>query len=132
MHALGHQLGSSKGTGGPDGDPFRERVHIQHVRSIGRASHLQPPPLADRELVIGLVRADDGALGIDDVARFHCVRLQLLDDVGIAAGRHEADVLAVLLVGDREPELPRQLAGLRLAHVAEREAEIVQLVLSGG
>ena len=57
--------------------------------------------------------------------------LQAADDVGVAPGRHEADVLAVLLVGDVEAEAPRQFARLRLGHVAKRKAQIVELLLRG-
>ena len=57
--------------------------------------------------------------------------LQPADDVGVAPGRHEADVLAVLLVGDLETEAPRQFARLRLGHVAERKAQIVELLARG-
>ena len=72
-----------------------------------------------------LMTADDAAFEIDDIAGLYGVRPQPADDVGIAPGGHEADVLAVLLVGDRQSEAPRQLAGLRLGHVAERKAQIV-------
>ena len=58
--------------------------------------------------------------------------LQPLDHVGVAAGRHEADVLAVVLVGDREAEAARQLARLRLGPVAERKAQEVELLAGGG
>ena len=47
-------------------------------------------------------------------------------------GRHEADVLAVLLVGDRKAEAARQLARLRLGAIAEREAQQVELRARGG
>ena len=48
---------------------------------------------------------------------------QPLDHLGIMAGRHEADVLAVMLVGDRKAEATRQLARFRLGAVAERKAQ---------
>ena len=48
------------------------------------------------------------------------------------AGRHEADVLAVLLVGDGETEAARQLARLRLGAVAERKAQQIELRARGG
>ena len=62
----------------------------------------------------------------------HRIRLQPADDVGVAAGRHEADVLAVVLVGDLEAEAPRQFARLRLGHVAERKAQEIELLARGG
>ena len=68
---------------------------------------------------------------IDDLAGRERVRLQAADDVGVAAGRHEADVLAVMLVGDVEAEAARQLAHLGLGHVAERKADEVELLARG-
>ena len=58
--------------------------------------------------------------------------LQPLDHVGVAPGGHEADVLAVLLVGDRKAELVRELAHARLRQAAEREAQQVELRARGG
>ena len=78
-----------------------------------------------------LMPADDAAFEIDDVAGLDRAGLQAADDIGVAPGRHEADVLAVLLVGDFEAEAPRQFARLRLGHVAERKAQIIELLARG-
>src|SRR5450631_899744 len=77
------------------------------------------------------MRAQHVALKIDDVAGFRSARLQALDNISIVTGRHEADVLAVVLVGYDEPELARQLARLGLAALAEREAQQVELLARG-
>ncbi len=69
---------------------------------------------------------------IDDVAGLGGARLEPLDHLGVAAGRHEADVLAVVLVGDRQLEPARQLAGLGLGLVAERKAQELELLGRGG
>src|SRR5262249_383831 len=68
----------------------------------------------------------------DDVAGLGGAGLEPLDHLGVAAGRHEADVLAVVLVGNREAEGARQLTGLRLGPVAEREAQGIELRAGGG
>src|ERR1700737_29566 len=78
-----------------------------------------------------LMLADDATIEVDDVAGRDRVRLQAADDIGVAPGRHEADVLAVLLVRNLEIEAPRQLARLRLGHVAERKAQIIELLARG-
>src|SRR4051794_39358802 len=78
-----------------------------------------------------LMPADDMTVEIDDVAGLDRARLQAADDVGVAPGRYETDVLAVLLVGDFEAKPPRQFARLRLGHVAERKAQIVELLARG-
>ena len=68
---------------------------------------------------------------IDDLAGFRRARLQSLDHLRVITGRHEADVLAVVLIGNRQPELARQFARLGLAALAEREAQQVELLACG-
>ena len=75
---------------------------------------------------------DDIPVEIDDVAGLHRVRLQPADDIGVATGRHETDVLAVMLVCDRQSEASRQFTGLRLGHIAERKAQEIELFARGG
>src|SRR5215212_3357683 len=75
-----------------------------------------------------LMSADGAALKIDDVARLYGIRPQPTDDIGIASGRHETDVLAILLVRDGQSEAPRQVAGLGFGHVAQRKAQILKLI----
>ena len=62
---------------------------------------------------------------------FRRAGLQPLDDVGVAAGRHEADVLAVVLVGDRKAELRASSRVSALVVLAEREAQDVELLARG-
>ncbi len=50
-------------------------------------------------------------LQVDDRARLRGVGAQFLDDGGIIAVRHEADVLAVGLVRDRQAEFRGQSTG---------------------
>src|SRR5450432_2756206 len=71
------------------------------------------------------------AVEIDDLAGFRSTGLKPFDDVGVMAGRHKADVLAVVLVGDRQAELARQFAGLGLGALAERETQHVELLARG-
>ena len=74
--------------------------------------------------------AEHPALEIDDVARLRGARPELLDHRGIGAARHEADVLAVRLVGDGEPVARRQRPGLGLRREPpEREAQEAELLL---
>ena len=54
------------------------------------------------------------------------------DHVGVPALRHEADVLAVGLLGNDELELACQSPGLVLRQLAEGEAQEVELILRGG
>ena len=50
--------------------------------------------------------------------------------VAIVTAGHEADLLALRLVGGREAEAPRDLADLRLGQLAEREPGVLELVLA--
>ena len=67
-----------------------------------------------------------------DVAGLGGARQQPLDDVGVAAARDEADVLAVRLLGDRQIEPAREFARLRLGALAERKAQEVELLARSG
>ena len=91
----------------------------------------EPAPLPDREVDDAVVAAEHAAGEIDDVARLGGARPQAFDHLGIAAGRHEADVLAVVLVGDRKPEAARELPRLGLGALAEREAQQLELLARG-
>ena len=105
-------------------------VEPHHVeRRAGR--HAQAAALADGEMDDAGMRAQHVAVEIDDLAGFRRARLQPLDHVRVVAGRHEADVLAVVLVGDREAELARQFARLGLAAFAERKAQHLELLARG-
>src|SRR6185503_15898938 len=111
-------------------DAAAGRIELDDVerRAGGDA---EPLALADGEMNDALMPADCPAIEIDDVAGLDRAGLQAADNVGVAPGRHEADVLAVLLVRDFEAEAPRQLARLRLGHVAEGKAQIVELLARG-
>src|SRR5262245_6253664 len=76
--------------------------------------------------------AEQATVEVDDIAGLGRAGLEPLDHLGVTAGRHEADVLAVVLVGDREAEPARQLARLRLGPLPEREAQHLELLARGG
>src|ERR1039458_959030 len=113
-----------------DHDLAAHGIEPHHIeRRAGRQA--QSAALADGEMDDAGMRAQHMALEIDDLASFRRARLQALDHVRVMAGRHEADVLAVMLVGNRQPELARQFARLGLAALAEREAQQVELLARG-
>ncbi len=76
--------------------------------------------------------AEDLALEVDDVAAAGRIGPQPRDQVGVAAGRNEADVLAVGLVGDREAEATREVARFGLGQLAKGKAQKIELRLCGG
>ena len=67
--------------------------------------------------------AEHPAGAVDDVARLGGFGAQHFDQPGIGALRHKADVLAVGLVGDHQPETPGQRAGFVLGEAAQRKAQ---------
>ena len=73
--------------------------------------------------------AQHPAVEMHDLAPRHRLGMHLLDHVGVLALRHKADVLAVVLFGDFEPELARQLPHRGLAHPAQRKPQELQLRL---
>src|SRR6266581_5878697 len=75
--------------------------------------------------------AQHPAVEIDDLARLRGAGPQPLDDVGITAGRDEADVLAVVLVRHRQIEPAGKLADLGFRALAEREAQMLELLARG-
>ena len=80
-------------------------------------------PLADRVVDDALVAAEHAAVEMDDLAALHGARLETLDHVAVAPLRDEADVLAVGLLRDGEPEFARELAGLVLGQFAQGKAQ---------
>src|SRR3546814_17750460 len=76
--------------------------------------------------------SDLAAVEVHDLAGIGRARTQLLHHRGIGALRHEADVLAVRLVGDDEAEARGLAAHRVLLHATERKAQEVELAARGG
>src|SRR5690606_41697128 len=89
-------------------------------------------PLADRVMHDAVMAAERAPVDMDNIARIGRFRLQFGDNVGIFPLRHEADVLAVLFLGDSQAHFLSNLAHLRLWQMTEREPQIVDLLLRGG
>src|SRR5690606_32806073 len=78
-----------------------------------------------------LVLADHMTIDMHDVAGRHGFWLQTLDNIGVSAGRDEADVLTVRPSGNRKIKLPGQGSDISLRQVAEWEPQHVQLLTGG-
>ena len=76
--------------------------------------------------------AEHAAVEMDDLAGLARRRASGARSRRCSALRHEADVLAVGLVGDREAELAGERAGLALGQLAQREAQQVELLRRRG
>ncbi len=79
-----------------------------------------------------MMAAELAPIDVDDVARRSGLRRQPFDDVAVTAGRHEADVLAIGLVGYVEAQPAGVLAHFGLAHFAERKTQQPQLLACRG
>src|SRR5215472_7939013 len=109
----------------------RRRIEAKHIERMPRGD-AEPTPLADGEVDDAGMGAEHAAGFVYDLARLGGARLEALDHLAVAAGRHEADVLAVVLFRNGKTETARQLARLRLGQVAEREAQQLELLPRGG
>src|SRR6516225_7506051 len=113
-----------------DHDPARRRVETHDIeRRTG--GDTKPAPLADGEMDNAVMAAEHATLQIDDLAGPGGAGTQPFDHIGIAAARHKTDVLAVLFVGDGEPEPAGQFARLRFGAIAQREAQQIELRARG-
>src|SRR5207253_855603 len=113
-----------------DYNAARWRVEPHHIQRVA-GGDAEPAPLPDREMDDPIVTAEHATIEIDDVARLGGTRPQALDHLSVAPGRDKADVLAVVLVGDRKTELSRKLTRLGLAALAKRKAQEVELLARG-
>ena len=120
---------------GTDDDAARLGLQPHDVERIvvgaGAFAQGEAATLADGEAHDAVVPADNLARHVHDVARLGRLRPQLLHHRGIVAVGHEADVLAVGLLGDRQVEALGEGARLALGHVAQRKAQEVELLGRG-
>src|SRR5262245_57818339 len=110
-----------------DDDAPRRRVEPHHIERIA-GRNAKPAALSDREANDAVMSAEPLAHEVDHVGRLGRARPQALDHLGVAAGRHEADILAVVLVSNRKAELAGELASLGLAALTQRKAQHVELL----
>ena len=91
----------------------------------------QSATLADRVMDDTLMGAKHAAVEMHNLASFCSIRPQPFDHIRVTAIRHEADILTVMLFGNRKAEFPRQCARFRLSEVAERKPQQVKLLARG-
>src|SRR5438034_736084 len=81
----------------------RWRIEPNDVKRM-TGSDAKPPALAHRKMDDAAVPAQHSPIEIDDIAGLGGAGFEPLDDIRVAARRHETDVLAVVLVGDCKAE----------------------------
>src|SRR5262249_48248796 len=104
---------------------FGIKTHDVERRADGNA---EATPLANGKMNNAGMIAQHFTVKVDDFAGLGRTWLQPFDYVGVVTGRNEADVLAVVLVGNCESETARELTGLWLGSLAEREAQNIKLL----
>jgi len=114
-----------------DDHPAAGGIQVHDVERLA-GGDADTAALADGVVDDALVAAKHAAVDVHDVAGLGGAGLQALDDLGIAAVGDEADVLAVMLVGDGKAKRARRRPRLGLGQSAEREAQEVELLLGGG
>src|SRR3954469_22990913 len=92
----------------------------------------EPAALPHGEMDDAGMAAQHAAVEIDNVAGLRRPGLEPLDHLGVAARGHEAYVLAVVLVSDREAEPAGEGPRFRLGLVAQRKAQHLELLARGG
>ena len=80
-------------------------------------------------LLNAVVAAKHTAIQVDNVAGLACLRPQPLDDIGIASGRHEADVLTVGLFGNGKAQFAGECPRFNLRHRTQRKTQEGELFL---
>ncbi len=99
-----------------------------HIERFGLAADVDPAPLANGEMDDSAVVAERGSVNIDDLARNVGFGPEPFHQTGIIAVGHEADVLAVGLGRDIEPDLGRDSPHFGLGQSADREAQEIELL----
>src|SRR4029077_11932374 len=108
-------------------DFARTGVELQHVKRH-RRRNADPTPLADRVIDDAVMTTKHPAIGMDDIAGLRRTRAQPLDDLRVAASRHEADVLAIRFLRRHQPKFARDISRLLFGQIAKREAQEVELL----
>ena len=106
----------------PDGHRVALGVLRQDVARLARGDP-EAAPLADREVVLAAMTAQDAPRGIDDIAGAVSDPPVAGEERGTRRAREEAEILGIGLAGHRQPGLARERADLRLGEVPEREAQ---------
>src|ERR1700691_1760711 len=110
----------------PHHDAARGSVETHNIKRR-TGCNTETAPLSDGEMNDAVMPANDAPIEIDDFTRRGGSRPKPLDHISIVSTRHKADVLAVLFIGDRQAEAPRQLPRLCLGLLAKREAQQIEL-----
>src|SRR5262245_57703781 len=112
-------------------DRVRQRVDPADVAWLAIAEcHPQAASLAHRVGGGAAMLPHSLAVEVDDRPRRLLPTGPVAERIAVVAAGHEADLLALGLVGGHEPELAGDRTDLRLRQLAEREPGVLELVLA--
>ena len=110
-------------------DRVRQRIDATDVAWLAQRDP-QALALAHREAGRPAMLPHPLAVDVDERPGLRSPAGTLTQRLAVVAAGHEADLLALGLVGGGEPETARDLADLRLGQLAEREPGVLELVLA--
>lgn len=107
------------------------RIDAHHIKRLA-CGNAETATLPDGEADDAIMLAHQAAIEMTDRAGMRGFRTQFTHQFGIIAGRDEADILTVGLVGNGEADLARHLARFGFGHASKRKAQTIELILRGG
>ena len=110
---------------GPRGVQFDDKQRCAGAE----AAKPQAAPLANRVMDDARMASEHPAINMHDVARHRRARRQAFDEIAVSAGWHEANILAVGFIGDRQAKPAGEGADLGFFHIAERKPQQLELRL---
>src|SRR5882672_5122439 len=111
-----------------DGQAVGARVDVRHIQGAALPD-AEPAPLTDRVAGDAGVGAEHATVTVDDRARPENVRIPAAQETAIVVVGHEADLLALPLVGRDEAESARVRADLLLVEIADGKMRRCELRL---
>src|SRR5205823_11034161 len=105
-----------------DRDPVRGGVGGEHVEGPP-GGDAEAAALADREMVVAAMAAEDAPAGVDDLAAVVAEAAMAGEERTLALAGEEAEILALALAGHLEPGGGGELADAGLRQLGEWEAE---------
>ena len=128
VHVRRREPVALEAAGRADGQTVGAGVDVRHIEGAALPD-AEPAPLTDRVAGDARVRAEHAALSVDDRARPEHARIPAAQETAIVIVGHEADLLALRLVGRDEAESTRVRADLVLVEIADGEMRRCELRL---
>src|SRR5947209_8396100 len=125
IHFSGHQPRAQQVVVPTHDHALRGRLSSDHIQRLS-SGDTQSAPLPDRKMMHAGMPTERASIHRNDLAPRRCLGRALLAQIGlqercIVAVGNEADLLAVVLLGDRQSQAARNLANFRLIQLPDGE-----------